>query len=884
MQIELQLAAANFLNSTKNFIKDIPICTGQQFQIAGQTIYIDEITVTDTITLTRETFFFNVNTSNGVQAISGLQPIIRQSVEIKLVSENDLLSSGVSEAPAFQSGVVDLLISLTALLDNDGNPFLRVKFESVDYKSLGGFLDNETKETIEDLIRDHFNQEDRPIDTGSISQLVDDIDITITNVGVATNDTASVLFIRLEVNGDGNQLTPWESFFNSGGTSRLNSRQWALIFDKDLLEESIRVRVRNQLNDSGKFDLDTAVSVSWHWNAGAKFNVSFSGEVIDACTCFFSEIDVDTDIFTTVTLSVPRNNVMRTKMVTSYDADDGEVFCCALTAGLFWPIIGIMYMADEDNDVNFGHYIAGILFAFWIPMIGAAVAAGDQSTSKYFDDIDEGCEKLNDETVQCEQGLNLDFGNVGGTFTATTLQAISQGPVLSGSISALPDVSWGTFSLSAFKIGWHVTGSCTGGGWGIQESGGIVFQPLGRLVLCSYSVINDPYNVFSNIVLEDLGGAGAKNIAVYPQPTQQYNDDPYPCIIRIITNVGIRIIDLGNASVLTEEESTHLHNEEILAKANCPLIIKVFPWQFKKEWLPDPPPDREEIWEEIWQIVITDMTAAENVRVIDERGDVWAEGIATQFGAAQLSVFRENMNVQSSLIIEGNATKEAASQIMRSMGEGGLRRNILMKQLQLRKTAQLALNGNFKSVHIDRTKDGYELEISTDKSTEVYACSKYNLSRFLKSPALNSQFATTPYAFMGREWQMRTHKRNTFSTIEMYDIKRYGNMMLVRDAEQIHIADDFNRTTIVSVDAKPGMLRNAQLVRFYGLKNALYLDGMEKTSAVYDYNSGNGMKQLTTDHHRPWFDKSAKIDSVFVRLSNDGKYVNVYSIDAVKEI
>lgn len=884
MQIELQLAAGNFLSSTKNFIKSIPICTGQQFQVSGQTVYIDKITITDNIVLSEESFFFNVNTSNGVQAIPGWRPLIRQEVEVKLVTENKLIENGVNEAPAFLSGKINLQISLTALLDNDSQPFLRIRFESVDYGTLGGSISNETEELIESLIRDHFDQEDRPIDTGAIEQMVDDIDISITNAGVAINSDASVLFIRLEANGDGNQLTNWDFFFNHSLTNRLSSRQWALIFDKELLEESIRTRVRNQLNDSDKFDLQTSVNVNWTWSNGAKFNLSFSGEVIDACACFFSMIDVDTDISSVVTLSIPHNDQLRTHIYTTYNADDGEVFCCALTAGLFWPVVGIIYLADEDNDVNFGHYILGILFAFWVPMIGAAVAAGDQSTSKYFDDIDEDCEKLSDEVVQCEQTLNLDFGDLGGKFTATTMQAIAQGPVLSGTISAIAEFNWGTFSLLSYPVSWNITGSCTGGGFGVSQFGTIVLQPLGQFVLCSIGAINDPLGVFANITVEELG-AGAKSYVVTPLTNPQYDAAPYPCLIRVITNVGIRILNLGNAEALSEEEQKQLQMQAVLMQANCPLIIKVFPWQFKKEWLPDPPPDeRENVWEEIWQIVVTDLTEAENVKVIDELGRVWAEGIASQSGAAHLSVFRENMKVNSPLTIEGNVAGRMADTALRSMGENGLQRRILMKQMQLILQSRIAVDGRFKSVQLERTREGYSLEITTDKNSQFYQFSKYNFSRILKMPALNKTMNESNYNFMGRDWKMRVHHRHSFSSIEMYEVKKYGNILILRDADQIHIADELNRHTLASVSAQPGMLRNAQFVRYYGLKNALYLDAADKTGAIYDYLNGDKMRRLTTYHHRPWFDKSIRMDSVFVRLSDDGKYLNIYAVDANREI
>ena len=397
MFVEFQLSGDSFTAFTRNFIESIPICTDQVISYSGQDLMIDRVTIPSNTTITQENFVFSVNTDNGVQSIMGLRPIVRQEAKIRLVKVSDLEDNGTSQSPAFQTISVDVLVSLTVLFDSDDNPFLRVRFERLDFKSLSSSIPASVKTTAENLIRDHFNQTDRDIDTSSISDIVEGIDFEVTNAGVATDSENEVLYIRLEINGHQGQpnvLTSWESFFNNGVTNRLGSREWAVLLDKNLLRASIKERIKNQLADQSKFDLDSNVSVTWSFGMGAQFFVKFSGEVVDACICFFTEIDVDTDVFSTITLSLPQDNLMRTKIYTTYDADDAEIFCCALTAGLFWPVVGIIYMADEDNPVNFGHYLLGIAFAFWIPMIGVAIGAGTESTTKYMKDVQEGCKRL----------------------------------------------------------------------------------------------------------------------------------------------------------------------------------------------------------------------------------------------------------------------------------------------------------------------------------------------------------------------------------------------------------------------------------------------------------------------------------------------------------
>ena len=87
--------------------------------------------------------------------------------------------------------------------------------------------------------------------------------------------------------------------------------------------------------------------------------MTFNGELIDACLCFFHPIDVDIDVTSIITLSLPHENVLRTDIRTTYDADDAEVFCCALTAGLFLPVVIAIYMAE--GKVNFGMFIASLM-------------------------------------------------------------------------------------------------------------------------------------------------------------------------------------------------------------------------------------------------------------------------------------------------------------------------------------------------------------------------------------------------------------------------------------------------------------------------------------------------------------------------------------------
>lgn len=883
MYVEFQLLGSSFVTFARNLIQRIPICTDQTISYAGQNLMINQVIITDNTWLDQESFAFPIRTDNGVQHVPGLRPIIHQEASIHLVRVADLRANATEPSPVFQEVSVDLITSMTILFDDNDDPFLRLRFERLDFKTLNNLIPDDLKEVAEDLVRSRFDNSDRPIDTSSINTVVKGIEFKVTNAGVAghlTQPVGPVLYVRLEINGyQGplNVLAWWEGFFNNSVTNHLGNNQWVALMDKSLLEKSIRQRIRDKLDKSDKFDLDSNITVNWTPILGPQFMATFNGEVIDACVCFFNEIDLDVDVFSIITLSLPQQDVLRTFIRTTYDADDAEVFCCALTAGLFWPVVGFIYMADENNPVNFGHYIAGILLAFWIPLIGTAVAAGDVAPTKYFDDIDENCTKLNDEEVRCDQRLNISFSDLGVDFLTTHLAALSEGLLLGGHISSLPSFQWGNFSFLLSEIGWKVSGSCMRG-FVVEQSGGLMLYRHGAVAVCSYRVIDDPLQVF-NLVGNELGSA--LEIRVYPNLTPAYIRDPYPCRILIATNVGIRIVSLGVAANIGTEEATDL---ELLAKVregSCPNIIQVFHWQIEAEWLVDPPSDLTR-WTEIWQVIVTQLTEFETVSLADDRGRVLADGVATRGGVAHLSAFRDNQMAKSKMVITLDASTEGLRRLEPMMKNGGLERFVFIKQLQLRPIRTIPLLGDFKSFDVDRQGDGYALRVVTTEGSVTYQLSRYANYTVMKAERRRDE-AMKSVTQRDQDEKLYSQDSSAEARVSPYRATKRSSRVVYRRDQESLIADLMSREGTKSLPVQPGSAAHVQFIRHYGLKHALYVQATGEEGAVYDFTSEEGARKIADYYHRPWFDGSIRIGDLYARLDDDMKAIQLYRIDAIRE-
>ena len=152
--------------------------------------------------------------------------------------------------------------------------------------------------------------------------------------------TARVAKFRLELtNADASGthlLGEWQDFYQHHATDRREGRDWTVAIPQELLVETARAQATAELAGKADFHLDTGPFISWRADPPG-FDVSLSGEAVDACQCLFWEQDVDVDVDIRIELSVDhvpdgpklvmdhRRDVSKTNPL--------EVICCVVT----WP-------------------------------------------------------------------------------------------------------------------------------------------------------------------------------------------------------------------------------------------------------------------------------------------------------------------------------------------------------------------------------------------------------------------------------------------------------------------------------------------------------------------------------------------------------------------
>src|SRR5262249_27738959 len=121
-----------------------------------------------------------------------------------------------------------------------------------------------------------------------------------------------------------------------------------------------------------KFALDTGPDGTWSAPGGAPhISITFSGAVRNACDCFFRTIDVDVDVTVEVEISIASLGVLRVHSTYDWDADDLEVVCCVVTAGLY----GAWLAGSFGGWAGPIGAVAGAVIGFVGATLAAAIAA-----------------------------------------------------------------------------------------------------------------------------------------------------------------------------------------------------------------------------------------------------------------------------------------------------------------------------------------------------------------------------------------------------------------------------------------------------------------------------------------------------------------------------
>jgi hypothetical protein len=262
--------------------------------------------------------------------------------------------------------------------------------------------------------------------------------------GMSLSPDRRLVELRLEVRLDGHAGSSfpdeWRQFLTRQGIDDFRTgHDWAVELTADLLDAVTTIGARKQIDEmADDFDLaGTGPHVEWRPDFPG-FRTKFTGEAIDACSCFGVDIDINVavEVKTILRLAVGGAEPMiEVDSVTSHDPTHaGEQFCCGVTAVAFWPILGWKYLAE--GKIGWG----GLALGMFVPIAGALY-----TMKKLFDPNPsdggpaEGCRVEGDHQI-CSHPVTLGAAPTSpcdqpaSTITIDSLRGRNNGLVLAGAV------------------------------------------------------------------------------------------------------------------------------------------------------------------------------------------------------------------------------------------------------------------------------------------------------------------------------------------------------------------------------------------------------------------------------------------------------------------
>lgn len=476
--------------------------------------------------------------------------------------------------------------------------------------------------------------------------------------GAGVSKDGSLVEFRLELTSvaASDNLIAWEGFFGSGPDTNFvasHGDDWALWMTVDGLEESLSALFKNGLKGSTSFRLDSDVNVSWKPST-PELDVTFNGDVINACTCFWSTIDVNVDVTVTIRFSI-ENGLVRYDIHTDHSSNQWELFCCELTSALFWPVIGAIMMGGGDIDV--GDYLLGWLGGPLGVFIAGIVAASTQSTPIPSSALPATCTKDDDSDFHCFIALPADGPPPSScdppridSRVPTTIFGSGAGVVLPGILTiagtdSIHRASQPTLNCEVTDFAWSFPApTCSGVEGSLTMSAAVVLTGTGEIPLrfCSATVIGDNAAAYQPYLT--VGYSYCPMVVTVRVDVPAGMPDAGPCEVLVQTTGGARVVTLHPLPQPTPEQLKQWQNAvEKWRLENC--FTRLDPWyrlfhRLNPKWLVDPPvdvgdPEREA---HVWQVVMAGAVAGDVIRASTPEGEVLGESQVDAAGTARLAV------------------------------------------------------------------------------------------------------------------------------------------------------------------------------------------------------------------------------------------------------
>lgn len=683
-----------------------------------------------------------------------------QDVTVHVVSVSDLVTNDA--APSTTLGVPFTIVFDLRFDVSGSSTALTLAYQSV----TSSFATSDQLNQLDTILKTHLPPQTEALDLVALTAGLGVVG-SPAQAGAGVSGDGSLVEFRLELTSvaASDNLVAWEGFFSKGPDTDFTgggSQDWALWLTVDGLEESLSALFTNGMKGSTSFRLDSTVDVAWQPSKPG-FVVTFNGDVINACTCFWSTIDVNVDVTVTINFSID-SGLIRYDVHSDHSSNQWELFCCELTSALFWPVIGAIMMGGGQIDV--GDYVLGWLGGPLGVFIAGIVAASTQSTPIPSSAIGPTCTKDDDSDFHCLVAIPQSGPPASpcgppavDNRVPTTVSGISAGVVLPGILAVagtdtVRRASQPTLACTVNDFSWVFPApTCSGIEGSFTMSASIVLTGSGDipLLFCGASVIGDNASAYQAYLTVEFSYCPMV-ITVHVDVPVGLPDEG-PCQVLVQTTGGARVVTLHPIPQPTPEQIKEWQQAvERWRLENCYTLLD--PWyrlfhRFNPRWLVDPPvdagdPSREE---HVWEVVVAGAVPGDRIGAFGPGGEQLDAAQVDAAGVVRLNVVTTPELPGGGLRTESasgpvtdtaqRSVRELAVQRLRSgaaVGTGHrVKIEMMMKQVLLIEQAQL-LAGRSPEALLLSSRNGHRVLLVTHNG----ALSTYDLTN-AASPRLVEQ-------------------------------------------------------------------------------------------------------------------------------------------------
>lgn len=914
-KIEFQLSTSAFLAAQRNALRSLQICPPPP---SPEGVLIDKIEFgNNTIRHNVDaSFSVHFDDSDRDHDVWGYQTQIAQDVTILVTTMQDILSRP-NQPPATTVALKGTLVFDLDFYPLEEECFFVARFKALEPGPLPALppgLPVSVEQLLaraESFLRASIPQKARPAGLSRFTKLF----AKFLNAGVSVDEQLQRISFRAQIGGSHDDIDiNWKDFVNGKFPDRLVGADWSFFIDAGLIEEFVKAKI-NQLLDEADIDhLQSFVGCSYsNSNNKAVFTLNVEGiyDLPDPLGTIFRDVNLPMEI------SVAGPNTLR------LSADYGEVL------GLIHSFDMIEFLLPALSDGA-----EGLL----------QLAIGYALTEVNKSDIAPYCKKVSSTVVQCTKSMQMPQILSGTTSVLTQVNALDDGFSMAGTMhssnlspSAIraiirefkiraPEISCSTASLSLVAAFQNNAASANV----LHAEAVIDNQGATPIFLCRWSILKDDLGAFPRAAIRvDPGPAAIAFTIDMPTPPDSYFKlpKPYTCDLLVTTTGGTRLLRLQPPPKITRADINRIAAELLVKVGDCQKLMS--PWfeQYKPGWgLSDA--HIESPFDHLWQVTITGLDAGQAMSLVDSSKQVLVRAralageplrmsaLVAPGGKNELTVVRQGAVNRERMTVKAKNGKATKTNHYAEDGRG-----IEVGQYQIVHLGSIPLNADCQSVQTTTILSNACILTVLSDGLRAYDLGNPRKPVYLRSwsiPGIRGvvtwqgallYFGEEGFGWIDRQGEQRSDQprccskpiidvttagRSLYAVahagLESYSaglcqtgtVAIRGATCITRSAGKLivggrHGLSVYDNTDALQPKCGPAVdgISVKRVARPLGSEAGTILASLEDGSALLLNVAGSAIQETAAFAEAPWFDGCLRLGDLLVRIGSNGTSLDV---------